>query len=67
MREALKKMLLYIKKTIDVKYVQAVIYKDNQASKKLVESFGFTPFGQKIEWFRNQPYNHIIYRMKLHK
>lgn len=65
MSEALNVMLLYMKKTIDIKYVQAVIYKDNLVSIKLVKAFGFESFGSKVEWFREQPYDHVIYRLRI--
>lgn len=65
MKEALETMLIYMKDALDLKYVQAVIYKDNQPSIKLVSSFGFKPHGTKIETFRNEPYEHIIYQLEM--
>ena len=65
MTEALEAMITYLKETLDINHIHAVIYKDNQASIKLVTSFGFKPYGNKIEWFRDKPYDHNIYRLDI--
>jgi [ribosomal protein S5]-alanine N-acetyltransferase len=65
MTEALHVLLGEIQKVVDVSFIQAVIYKDNLKSIKLVETLGFLPMGIKYETFRGQSYEHIIYQLEV--
>jgi len=65
MIEALNALVGNMIKKIDISYIQAVIYKDNLKSIKLVEKLGFLPSGIKYETFRGQSYEHIIYQLKI--
>ena len=63
MTEALKELLDYLSKDFHIKHIQATIYPENHASIQLVKRFGFKPFGVKTEWFREKPYEHVIYQL----
>lgn len=65
MKEALEAMLIYMKEVLDIKYINAVIYKDNIASINLVSSLEFKPNGTKTEWFREKPYEHMVYQLEI--
>ena len=65
MKEALAALLDYLAYDLKIEHIQATIYPENYSSIKLVKSFGFMPFCHKIEWFRSEPYEHIVYQLTI--
>ena len=62
MREALNELINYLENDLKIHAIHACIYKENSRSISLVESLGFTLDGTKNEWFRNEAYEHFIYK-----
>lgn len=64
MTEALQELIEFASNEMEVKTINACIYKENVNSIKLVQKFGFIMTGTKNETFRGEQYIHHIYSLQ---
>lgn len=63
MQEALTFLIDYVKNHLQVKTINACIYKDNLRSIHAVKRFGFTYYKDTYEHFRGEDYLHHVYQL----
>lgn len=65
MREAMKAILSFAARHMNVREIRACIYVDNARSLRLAQSLGFVPSGLRYEIFRGKKYPHHQYSLFL--
>jgi len=65
MQEAIKEIITFAIRNMNIKEISACIYIDNKRSIRLVENLGFVLSGSTYELFRDKKYLHNIYSLYL--
>jgi len=65
MQEAIKEIIAFAIRNMNIKEISACIYIDNKRSISLVENLGFVLSGSTYELFRDKKYLHNIYSLYL--
>lgn len=65
MQEAIKEIITFAIRNMNIKEISACIYIDNKRSIHLVENLGFVLSGSTYELFRDKKYLHNIYSLYL--
>jgi len=63
MQEAIKEIITFAIRNMNIKEISACIYIDNKRSIRLVENLGFVLSGSSYELFRDKEYLHNIYSL----
>lgn len=65
MKEAMKEIITFAARNMNIKEIQACIAIDNKRSIRLAENLGFILSVSSYEVFRDQKYLHNIYSLKI--
>ncbi len=65
MQEAIKEIITFAIRNMNIKEISACIYIDNKRSIRLVQNLGFVLSGSTYELFRDKEYLHNIYSLYL--